>query len=68
MGTTVKLGAATVSSAAALGALFGGVHCVYDCANYSTSRQWPLVLTLADTTWAALAAAPAAAIVRIVAR
>ncbi len=67
MGTTIKPGAATASSAAALGALVGGVYGVYDCTNYSTLRHWPLVLTLADTRSAALTSAPAA-VVRIVAR
>ena len=61
--------APTVSSAAAFGALFGlVVYGVYDFTNYSTLRQWPFVLTLADTAWGALASAAAAAIVRIVAR
>lgn len=61
--------AATVSSAAAFGALFGlVVYGVYDFTNYSTLRQWPLVLTLADTAWGALASAAAAVAVRIVAR
>ena len=61
--------APTVSSAAAFGALFGlVVYGVYDFTNYSTLRQWPFVLTLADTAWGALASAAAAAAVRIVAR
>jgi len=61
--------AATVSSAAALGALFGlVVYGVYDFTNYSTLRQWPLVLTLADTAWGALASAAAAVAMRIAAR
>jgi len=61
--------ASTVSSAAAWGALFGlVVYGVYDFTNYSTLRQWPFVLTLADTAWGALASAAAAAAVRIVAR
>ena len=59
----------TVPSAAAFGALFGlVVYGVYDFTNYSTLRQWPFVLTLADTAWGALATALAAAAVRIVAR
>ena len=61
--------ASTVPSAAAFGALFGlVVYGVYDFTNYSTLRQWPLVLTLADTAWGALASAAAAAAVRVVAR
>ena len=61
--------ATTVSSAAAFRALFGvGVYGVYDFTNYSTLRQWPFVLTLADTAWGALASAAAAVAVRIVAR
>src|SRR6476619_6222566 len=40
--------ASTASLAAAYGALFGlVVYGVYDFTNYSTLRQWPIVLTLA---------------------
>ena len=61
--------ASTLSSAAAFGALLGlVVYGVYDFTNYSTLRQWPFVLTLADTAWGALASAVAAVAVRIVAR
>jgi len=61
--------ASTVPSAAALGALFGlVVYGVYDFTNFSTLRQWPIALTLADTAWGALASAAAAAAVRVVAR
>ena len=61
--------APTVSSAAALGALLGlVVYGVYDFTNYATLRQWPFVLTLADTAWGAVASAAAAVAVRIVAR
>ena len=61
--------ASTVSSAAGYGSLLGlVVYGVYDFTNYSTLRQWPFVLTLADTAWGALATALAAAAVRIVAR
>ena len=61
--------ASTLSSAAAFGALFGlVVYGVYDFTNYSTLRQWPFALTLADTAWGALASAAAAVAVRIVAR
>jgi uncharacterized membrane protein len=61
--------AATISLAAAYGAVFGlVVYGVYDFTNYSTLRQWPFVLTLADTAWGALASAAAAVVVRIVAR
>ena len=61
--------AGSISLAAAYGALFGlVVYGVYDFTNYSTLRQWPFVLTLADTAWGALASAAAAVAVRIVAR
>ena len=61
--------ASTLSSAAAFGALFGlVVYGVYDFTNYSTLRQWPFVLTLADTAWGAMASALAAMAVRFVAR
>ena len=61
--------ATTVSSAAAFGVLFGlVVYGVYDFTNYSTLRQWPFVLTLADMAWGAMASAAAAMAVRIVAR
>jgi len=61
--------ASTLSSAAAFGALLGlVVYGVYDFTNYSTLRQWPFALTLADTAWGALAAAAASVAVRIVAR
>jgi uncharacterized membrane protein len=61
--------AATVSLAAAYGAVFGlVVYGVYDFTNYSTLREWPFALTLADTAWGALACAGAAVAVRIVAR
>src|SRR6186997_547486 len=61
--------AGTAPLAAAYGALFGlVVYGVYDFTNYSTLRQWPFVLTLADTAWGAVASAAAAVAVRIVAR
>jgi|SRR5688572_30694247 uncharacterized membrane protein len=61
--------ASTVASAAGYGALLGlVVYGVYDFTNYSTLRQWPFVLTLADTAWGTLASAVAAVVVRIVAR
>ena len=61
--------AGTISLAAAYGALFGlVVYGVYDFTNYSTLRQWPFALTMADTAWGALASAAAAVAVRIVAR
>jgi uncharacterized membrane protein len=61
--------ASTVSSAAACGALFGlVVYGVYDFTNYSTLRQWPFVLTLADVGWGTVASAAAAVAVRILAR
>ena len=61
--------ASTVPLAAAYGALFGlVVYGVYDFTNYSTLRQWPFVLTLADVAWGAVASAACAAAVRSVAR
>src|SRR6185436_21106692 len=61
--------APTVSLAAGYGALFGlVVYGVYDFTNYSTLRQWPFALTLADAAWGAFASAAAAVAVRIVAR
>ena len=61
--------APTVSLAAGYGALFGlVVYGVYDFTNYSTLRQWPFVLTLADVAWGTAATAAASATVRIVAR
>ena len=61
--------APTVPLAAAYGALLGlVVYGVYDFTNYSTLRQWPFVLTLADTAWGTLASALAAVAVRFVAR
>jgi uncharacterized membrane protein len=61
--------ASTLASAAGYGALLGlVVYGVYDFTNYSTLRQWPFVLTLADTAWGTLACAAASVVVRIVAR
>jgi len=61
--------ASTVSLAAAYGALFGlVVYGVYDFTNYSTLRQWPFVLTLADVAWGAVASGVCAAAVRIAVR
>lgn len=61
--------APTVSLAAVYGALFGlVVYGVYDFTNYSTLRQWPFVLTLADVAWGTVASAAAAVVVRILAR
>ncbi len=61
--------ASTTSLAALYGALFGlVVYGVYDFTNYSTLRQWPLVLALADVAWGAAASAGCAVVVRIVSR
>jgi uncharacterized membrane protein len=61
--------AETLSSAATFGALFGlVVYGVYDFTNYSTLRQWPFALTLADVAWGTMASALAAVVARIVAR
>ena len=61
--------APTVPLAAAYGALLGlVVYGVYDFTNYSTLRQWPFVLTLADAAWGVTASAACAVIVRILVR
>ena len=61
--------ASTVPLAATYGALFGlVVYGVYDFTNYSTLRQWPFVLTLADVAWGSAASALAAVAVRSVVR
>ena len=61
--------APTVSLAAVYGALFGlVVYGVYDFTNYSTLRQWPFVLALADVAWGMVASAACAGAVRIVSR
>ena len=61
--------AATVPLAALYGALFGlVVYGVYDFTNYSTLRQWPFVLTLADVAWGVVASAACASVVRAVVR
>jgi uncharacterized membrane protein len=59
--------APTVPLAAAYGALFGlVVYGVYDFTNYSTLRQWPLVLACTDVAWGVVASAACAVAVRIV--
>ena len=61
--------APTVPLAAAYGALFGlVVYGVYDFTNYSTLRQWPLVLTFVDIAWGVVASAACAVAIRIVVR
>ncbi|MFM8534593.1 MAG: DUF2177 family protein [Acidimicrobiia bacterium] len=61
--------ASTVPEAAAYGALFGlVVYGVYDFTNYSTLRQWPFVLTLADVAWGTAASAATSAVVKMIAR
>jgi uncharacterized membrane protein len=61
--------ASTVSLAAAYGAALGLViYGVYDFTNFSTLRQWPLVLTFADVAWGTVATAACAALVRLVVR
>ena len=61
--------APTVPLAAAYGALLGlVVYGVYDFTNYSTLRQWPFVLTLADAAWGVAASAACAVVVRILVR
>ena len=52
----------SLSGAAILGALFGlVVYGVYDLTNYSTLREWPLRLTIADIVWGAVACAAVSA-------
>ena len=59
--------APTASMAALYGGLFGlVVYGVYDFTNYSTLRQWPFVLALADVAWGVVASAACAAAVRVV--
>jgi len=61
--------APTVPLAAAYGAMFGlVVYGVYDFTNYSTLRQWPLVLAFADAAWGVVASAACATAVRFVVR
>lgn len=61
--------APTVPLAAFYGGLFGlVVYGVYDFTNFSTLRQYPLVLTFADWAWGVVATAACSALVRIVAR
>lgn len=61
--------APTVPLAAAYGALFGlVVYGVYDFTNYSTLRQWPFTLALADVTWGAVASGACAMVVRFLDR
>ena len=48
----------SLGHAAALGALFGlVVYGVYDLTNYSTLKDWPAHLTIADIAWGAVACA-----------
>ena len=61
--------AATFGGTAAAGAVFGiVVYGVYDFTNYSTLRQWPLALALADVAWGVVASAACAVAVRMVVR
>ena len=61
--------ASSIPLAAAYGGLLGlVVYGVYDFTNYSTLRQWPFVLTLADVAWGMAASAACAALVRVFAR
>jgi uncharacterized membrane protein len=60
---------AQASTAAASGALLGLViYGVYDFTNYSTLKDWPLVLALADTAWGAVAAGVCATLVWMITR
>ncbi len=61
--------ASTALPTAVYGALFGlVVYGVYDFTNYSTLRQYPLVLALADVAWGVVACSAAASAVRFFAR
>ena len=61
--------APTVPLAAVYGALFGlVVYGVYDFTNYSTLRQWPFVVVLADVAWGTVASAACAMVVRSLVR
>src|SRR3954470_10526153 len=61
--------APTVPLAAMYGALFGlVVYGVYDFTNYSTLRQWPFALTVADVAWGAAASGVGAVVVRLMGR
>ena len=61
--------ASSAQSAILWGAAFGlVVYGVYDFTNYSTLRQWPFVVTLADVAWGAVASATSAWAVRMVAQ
>ena len=61
--------ASTASLAVVYGALFGlVVYGVYDFTNYSTLRQWPLVLALADVAWGAVASGACAVVVHLLDR
>ena len=44
------------------------VYGFYDFTNYSTLRQWPFVVTLADVAWGTFATAACAAVVRLAVR
>jgi uncharacterized membrane protein len=61
--------ASTATAAAVYGALFGiVVYGVYDFTNYSTLRQWPFVLTLADVAWGAVASGACGAMIHLISR
>lgn len=56
--------AASLGAAAGLGALFGlVVYGVYDLTNYSTLRQWPFAVVVADIAWGMAASAACGAVV-----
>ena len=58
-----------ISAAWRYGALFGWVlFGVYDFTNYSTLRDWPLILAVVDTVWGVTATAICAAAVWMVTR
>ena len=53
----------------AYGPLFGlVVYGVYDFTNYSTLRQWPLVVAFTDLAWGVVPSAAPVVVVRIVVR
>jgi len=73
LGTGIALFVIPRASTTSLAALYGGlfglvVYGVYDFTNYSTLRQWPFLLTLADVAWGVVASAACATVVRMAAR
>jgi len=67
--TFVMPSATSPAAAAGFGALFGlCVYGVYDLTNFSTLAQYPLMITVVDTAWGAVATAVCAMVVRAIHR